>query len=230
MATGKFIAYYRVSTQKQGASGLGLEAQKDAVGRFLNGGAWELVGEYVEIETGKGADALAKRPQLKAALAASRKEGATLVIAKLDRLARNVHFVSGLMESKVKFVACDMPEANELTIHIMAAFAEHEAKRISQRTKDALAVAKSRGVVLGKAGAINLRPNLEARQKIADDFAKKLGPMFKDMKARKLPQRAMVAELNSVGVPAPQGGDWRLSQVQRVIARLKSQEPADSSN
>lgn len=121
MANDKFIAYHRVSTQKQGASGLGLEAQKEAVSRFLNGGYWELVGEYVEVETGKGADALAKRPQLKAALAACRKEGATLVIAKLDRLARNVHFVSGLMESKVKFVACDMPEANELTIHIMAA-------------------------------------------------------------------------------------------------------------
>lgn len=130
MAHGRFIAYYRVSTQKQGASGLGLDAQKEAVGRFLNGGAWELVCEFVEVETGKGADALAKRPQLKAALAACRKEGATLIIAKLDRLARNVHFVSGLMESKVKFVACDMPEANELTIHIMAAFAEHEAKRI----------------------------------------------------------------------------------------------------
>lgn len=220
MATGKFIAYYRVSTQKQGASGLGLEAQKDAVGRFLNGGAWELVGEYVEIETGKGADALAKRPQLKAALAASRKEGATLVIAKLDRLARNVHFVSGLMESKVKFVACDMPEANELTIHIMAAFAEHEAKRISQRTKDALAVAKSRGVVLGRAGAGNLRPNIEARQKVADDFAEKLRPLFAGMEARGLSQRSMVAELNSIGVPAPKGGNWLLPQVQRVIKRL----------
>lgn len=220
MATGKFIAYYRVSTQKQGASGLGLEAQKDAVGRFLNGGAWELVGEYVEIETGKGADALVKRPQLKAALAASRKEGATLVIAKLDRLARNVHFVSGLMESKVKFVACDMPEANELTIHIMAAFAEHEAKRISQRTKDALAVAKSRGVVLGRAGSANLRPNVEARQKAADDFAKKLRPLFEGMKARGLSQRGMVAELNSIGVPAQKGGKWLLSQVQRVTKRI----------
>lgn len=117
MASGKFIAYYRVSTQKQGASGLGLDAQREAVSRFLNGGDWELVAEFQEVETGKGADALDKRPQLKAALAACRKEGATLIIAKLDRLARNVHFVSGLMESKVKFVACDMPEANELTIH-----------------------------------------------------------------------------------------------------------------
>lgn len=220
MANGRFIAYYRVSTQKQGLSGLGLEAQKEAVSRFLNGGAWEVAGEYVEVETGKGADALAKRPQLKAALAACRKEGATLVIAKLDRLARNVHFVSGLMESRVKFVACDMPEANELTIHIMAAFAEHEAKRISQRTKDALAVAKSRGVALGRAGPHNLRPNVEARQKAANEFANKLRPLFDSMKARGMSQRGMVTELNNVGVPAPQGGNWQLSQVQRVIARL----------
>ena len=221
MANGKFIAYHRVSTQKQGASGLGLEAQKEAVSRFLNGGEWELLDEYVEVETGKGADALAKRPQLKAALAACRKEGATLIIAKLDRLSRSVHFVSGLMESKVRFVACDMPEANELTIHIMAAFAEHEAKRISQRTKDALAVAKSRGVVLGRAGANNLRPNLEARQKVADDFAEKLRPLFNGMKSRGLSQRGMLAELNAIGVPAPKGGSWLLSQVQRLIKRLE---------
>lgn len=220
MANGRFIAYFRVSTQKQGASGLGLEAQKEAVGRFLNGGEWELMAEYQEVETGKGSDALAKRPQLKAALAACRKEGATLIIAKLDRLARNVHFVSGLMESKVRFVACDMPEANELTIHIMAAFAEHEAKRISQRTKDALAIAKSRGVVLGRAGADNLRPNIEARQKVADNFATKLRSLFDGMKVRGLSQRAMVVELNAIGVPTPKGGAWRLAQVQRIIARL----------
>ncbi len=221
MADGKFIAYYRVSTQKQGASGLGLEAQREAVSRFLNGGSWKLIAEFQEVETGKGADALEKRPQLKAALAACRKHGAKLIIAKLDRLARNVAFIAGLMESKVAFVACDMPEANELTIHIMAAFAEHEAKRISQRTKDALAVAKSRGVALGKAGASNLRPNLEVRQQAADEFANKLRPLFDGMKARRLSQRAMVAELNSVGVPAPKGGSWRLSQVQRTLVRLK---------
>lgn len=153
MASGKFVSYIRVSTARQGASGLGLEAQQEAVQRFLNGGSWELLGEFKEVETGKGADALAKRPQLRAALDLCRKEGATLIIAKLNRLSRSVHFVSGLMESKVRFVACDMPEANELTIHIMAAFAEHEAKRISQRTKDALAVAKARGAVLGEVGS-----------------------------------------------------------------------------
>lgn len=220
MANGKFIAYHRVSTAKQGQSGLGLEAQQVAVAAYLNGGAWELIAEFREVETGKGADALAKRPQLRAALDACRKQGATLIIAKLDRLARNVHFVSGLMESKVRFVACDMPEANELTIHIMAAFAEHEAKRISQRTKDALAVAKSRGVVLGKAGAANLRPNIEARQSAANDFAERLRPIFDGMKTRGLSQRGMAEELNNIGVPTPKGGTWMLSQVQRVIQRF----------
>jgi len=220
MANSKFIAYFRVSTQKQGASGLGLDAQKEAVGRFLNSGKWELVAEYQEVETGKGCDALAKRPQLKAALAACRKEGATLIIAKLDRLARNVHFVSGLMESKVKFVACDMPEANELTIHIMAAFAEHEAKRISQRTKDALAIAKSRGIVLGKAGAANLRPNIEARQKTAAQFAESCRSLFENMKSRGLSQRQMAIELNCFGIKTAKGGIWQLTQVQRITSRL----------
>jgi DNA invertase Pin-like site-specific DNA recombinase len=219
MANGKFVSYIRVSTARQGVSGLGLEAQQDAVRRFLSGGAWDLVGEYQEVETGKGPDALAKRPQLNAALEACRKQGATLIIAKLDRLARNVHFVSGLMESKVKFIACDMPEANELTIHIMAAFAEHEAKRISQRTKEALAVAKTRGVVLGKAGPSNLRPNIEQRCRAAEAFADRLRPLFEGMKARGLSQRAMVKELNEIGVPAPKGGKWRLAQAQRVLAR-----------
>ena len=113
-----------------------------------------------------------------------------------------------------------MPEANELSIHIMAAFAEHEAKRISQRTKDALAVAKSRGVVLGWAGVASLRPNIEARQQVANDFAGKLRSLFNAMKARGLSQRAMVEELNAVGVPTAKGGFWRLSQVQRVLSRL----------
>jgi DNA invertase Pin-like site-specific DNA recombinase len=222
MAEGKFVAYYRVSTTKQEVSGLGLEAQRSAVTRYLNGGAWELITEFQETETGKGADAIGKRPQLRAALELCRKQGATLVIAKLDRLARNVHFVSGLMESKVKFVACDMPEANELTIHVMAAFAEHEAKRISQRTKDALAAAKVRGVKLGTAGPANLRPNIEERQAKADQFAEKLRGLFEGMKARGLTQRAMVEELNGVGVSAPKGGQWRLSQVQRVVRRLSA--------
>lgn len=220
MATGKFISYIRVSTAKQGESGLGIEAQQEAVKRFLNGGDWELAAEFIEIETGKGADALAKRPKLKAALEMCRRQGATLVIAKLDRLARNVHFVSGLMESKVRFVACDMPEANELTIHIMAAFAEHEAKRISQRTKEALAAVKVRGVRLGTTGPKNLRRCLEERTTAANAGALKLASLVAGYQRQGLPQRAIVAELNSLGVKAPRGGEWSLPQFQRLLKRL----------
>jgi DNA invertase Pin-like site-specific DNA recombinase len=220
MATGKFVAYYRVSTAKQGVSGLGLDAQRESVMRYLNGGKWELVGEFTETETGKGADALAKRPQLRAALDLCKKRGARLIIAKLDRLARNVHFVSGLMESKVKFVAVDMPEANELTIHIMAAFAEHEAKRISERTKDALAAAKARGVVLGATGPANLKPNIEERQQAANAFAESLSKVITGLQRAGLSQRAMVDELNKLGIKTARGGQWSLMQLQRVLARL----------
>jgi DNA invertase Pin-like site-specific DNA recombinase len=215
-----FVSYLRVSTQKQGASGLGLDAQRNAVERFVTGARGALIAEFQEVETGKGSDALSRRPTLKTALEFCRKQGAILVIAKLDRLARNVHFVSGLMESRVKFVACDMPEANELTIHIMAAFAEHEAKRISQRTKDALAVAKARGVVLGRAGPANLKPNVEMRQNAANAIVERLRPVFEGMRGRGLSQRAMAEELNSIGIAAPRGGLWRLAQIQRAIARL----------
>lgn len=229
MAKDKYVAYYRVSTQKQGASGLGLEAQQEAVMRYLNGGNWELIGEFIEAETGKGADALAKRPQLRAALDACRKSGAKLLIAKLDRLARNVHFITGLMEASrgngknaVKFVACDMPDANDLTIHLMAAFAEHEAKRISERTKDALTMARRRGVVLGAAGAANLKPNIAERQAVANDFAERLRGQLDGFRLRRLTQREMIAELNQLGVRTPKGGAWSLIQLQRVIKRIES--------
>src|SRR5271170_1318580 len=145
MTNGKFVSYLRVSTVRQGISGLGLEAQRESVASYLKGGHWSLVREVVEIESGKRND----RPAIAEALRLCRLHGATLVIAKLDRLARNVHFVSSLMESGVEFVAVDFPQANRLTIHILAAVAEHEAKAISERTKAALAAAKARGVKLG---------------------------------------------------------------------------------
>ena len=145
MANGRFISYLRVSTVRQGASGLGLEAQREAVSRYLNGGHWQLVQEIVEVESGKRND----RPAIAEALRLCRLHKATLVIAKLDRLARNVHFISSLMESGVDFTACDFPEANRLTVHILAAVAEHEASMISARTKAALKAAKARGVALG---------------------------------------------------------------------------------
>src|SRR3954469_11857326 len=141
----KFVAYYRVSTEKQGRSGLGLEAQQEAVRSYLNGGGWHLMAEVVEVESGKKND----RPRLAEALRLCRLHGAILIIAKLDRLARNVAFISNLMESGVEFTAVDFPQANRLTVHILAAVAEHEREMISRRTKDALAAAKARGTKLG---------------------------------------------------------------------------------
>src|SRR3954471_20698344 len=144
MAQGKFVAYYRVSTERQGRSGLGLEAQQQAVRSYLNGGSWRLVAEVVEVESGKRSD----RPKLSEALRLAKLHRATLIIAKLDRLARNVAFVSSLMESGVEFTAVDFPQANRLTIHVLAAVAEHEVAMISARTKAALAAAKARGTPL----------------------------------------------------------------------------------
>jgi len=219
MANGKFIAYYRVSTQKQGQSGLGLEAQEQAVLNYLNGGEWELIQKFVEVETGKGADALEKRPQLKAALEMCKKQKATLLIAVLDRLGRNVHFISGLMESGVDFISVESPNDSPFMLHVKAAVAEEEGRKISARTKAALQAAKVRGAVLGAAGAANLNPNIEARQKAAADFAGKLKGNVEGMKARGLTQRAMVAEMNTLGIKSAKGGTWSLVQLQRVMAR-----------
>jgi len=144
-SSSKYVAYYRVSTDKQGRSGLGLEAQRQAVVDFINGNGNQVIAEFTEVESGKRND----RPKLAEAMHRAKVTGATLVIAKLDRLARNVHFISGLMESRVDFVAVDFPQANRLTVHLLAAVAEHEREAISQRTKDALAAAKKRGVKLG---------------------------------------------------------------------------------
>lgn len=235
MASGKFVTYYRVSTQRQGISGLGLEAQRESVRQYLNGGDWTVISEFTETESGRKSDQ--QRPQLAAALAECKKQGARLLVAKLDRLARNVHFVSGLMQAGVKFVAVDLPEANDLTIHIMAAFAEHEAKRISQRTKDAIASKKARVLAgtdkngksswaeaWGVAGPENLRRNVEQRREAANEFAAKFKGCIDGMRSRALSQRAMVAELNVLGVKTPTGKSWSLIQLQRTIVRLKSME------
>jgi DNA invertase Pin-like site-specific DNA recombinase len=142
---GKFISYLRVSTDKQGERGYGLDAQRKAVSDYLNGGSWQLLEEFVEVESGKRSD----RPQLAAALAACKKHRARLVIAKLDRLSRNVAFIATLMDGKVDFVCCDFPSANRLTLHILAAVAEHEREMTSTRTSAGLAAAKAKGVKLG---------------------------------------------------------------------------------
>lgn len=219
MKESKFVTYLRVSTAKQGQSGLGLEAQQAAVDAYLNGGAWEVVGRFIEVETGKGSNALDRRPELRAALALCKKRGATLIIAKLDRLARNVHFVSGLIETGVDFIAADMPQANKVMIQMHAVMSEWERDQISKRTKDALAAAKARGVQLGTAGPANLRRNVEARQQAADAFAAKLSATLNGFKSAGMTQREMVAELNSLGVKTTRGGQWSQVQLQRVLAR-----------
>lgn len=217
-APNRFVAYLRVSTARQGVSGLGLEAQSAAVGQYVAAVSGEVVAEFVEVESGRKSDEA--RPELARALAECKRTGARLLVAKLDRLARNVHFVSGLMQSKVKFVACDLPEANDLTIHIMAAFAEHEAKRIGERTKAALAVAKAKGTVLGATGPANLKRNLEERAAVADAFAERLRREVRGMQAEGLAVAEMVRELNVKGIPTARGGQWQQVQLSRVIARL----------
>jgi DNA invertase Pin-like site-specific DNA recombinase len=220
MSSPKFVSYCRVSTQKQGSSGLGLDAQRAAVVGYVTTRGGELVMEFVEIETGKGADALGRRPQLKAALQACTKQGATLLIAKLDRLARNVHFVSGLLETGCDFVAVDMPNANKVMIQMHAVMSEWERDQISARTKAALQAAKARGVMLGVAGPANLKPCLEERKVAADAGASKLAGLVAGFNARGLTQWAMVEELNTACVPAARGGSWSLMQLQRLLKRL----------
>lgn len=222
MAAGKFVSYIRVSTVRQAASGLGLEAQQEAVRSYLNGGSWQLVAEVVEIESGKRSD----RPKLAEALRLCRLHGATLVIAKLDRLARNVHFISSLMEAGVDFIAVDFPQANRLTIHILAAVAEHEAAAISARTTAALAAAKARGVVLGGdrgnfAQIASLGPlrSRKVRSEKAGRRAADVLPVIEDIRAGGTSLRGIAAELTARGIPAPRGGEWSAVQVSRVLDR-----------
>jgi DNA invertase Pin-like site-specific DNA recombinase len=209
---GQFVAYYRVSTDRQGRSGLGLDAQSEAVRAHLANHSGTLQAEFCEIESGKRSD----RPQLAAAIAAAKKAKATLIIAKLDRLARNVHFISGLMESGVDFVAADNPHANKLMVHLLAAFAEHEREQISQRTKDALAAAKARGARLGRNGADRLAPAYRAE---AVQRARQLAPVLAEMKSAGLSARQMAAELTLRGIQTPTGARWHAQTVLRMIDR-----------
>ncbi|MGO8865799.1 MAG: recombinase family protein [Alphaproteobacteria bacterium] len=214
------IAYYRVSTERQGASGLGLQAQRKAVADYLASVGATLLEEYTEIESGKRSD----RPEIAKALAACRKAKATLVIAKLDRLARNVAFISRLMEAKVDFLAVDFPQANRLTIHILAAVAEHEREMISQRTKAALAAARARGVKLGSplpqnGAAIGLPRSLAARKAKADAIAAVALPVIHKLKAEGKTLRQIAEALGTTGIEAPRGGAWWPSTVYNMLAR-----------
>ena len=206
-----FVAYYRVSTDRQGQSGLGLDAQRAAVAGFV--GARDLVAEFTEVESGKRAD----RPQLAAALDLCRRRRAMLVIAKLDRLARNVAFIANLMEAGVEFTAVDMPSANKLTLHILAAVAEHEREMISARTKAALAAAKARGVTLGRPDR-ETRHMRTARSARVAAFRASVLPEVRRLVGEGMSQRQIAAELNRRGLTTYAGRPWRVQHVSSLLA------------
>jgi DNA invertase Pin-like site-specific DNA recombinase len=210
----RFVAYYRVSTARQGRSGLGLEAQRAAVLGFINGNA-ELVAEFTEVESGKHAN----REELKKAIAACKRHKAKLVIAKLDRLSRNLAFIAALMESGVQFVAVDMPEANELTVHIMAAMAQHEGKQISKRTKEALVAAKKRGIRLGNPEIAEIAERGRAVVKAnARRFAANVRPIIEEiMRAGATSHNQIAAKLNERNVKTARGGTWTHVQVGAIL-------------
>jgi DNA invertase Pin-like site-specific DNA recombinase len=222
----KAVAYYRVSTAAQGRSGLGLEAQQHAVESLCASRGWEIIAPpFTEVESGKRAD----RPELIKALHRAKVTGATLVVAKLDRLSRNVAFLAALQESGVKFIAADMPEANELTVHIMAAVAQAERKAISRRTKEALQAAKARGQRLGNPnGAAALRraqrgntASLEVIKSAATDRAERLRSVIDDMRSRGIASLGgLAAALNEAGIVTARGGQWHASSVRNLLKRI----------
>lgn len=223
MAAGNHVLYFRVSTSKQGLDGHGIAGQRAAVGAFLNGGAWKVVGEFTEVESGKRAD----RPELAKAIEACRLYGARLVVAKLDRLSRDPDFLRSLEKAGIEFVAADMPNANKLTIGIMALVAEQEREAISARTKAALQAAKARGTVLGGfrgklfSEADHERAR-EARRNRSGAQAIRLAYSIQQIQAQGITSASGIArELMEKGIPTPAGGEkWTATQVQRVLARL----------
>jgi DNA invertase Pin-like site-specific DNA recombinase len=219
------VAYCRVSTQKQGASGLGLEGQQAAIARFCAAEGYDLAQTFIEIETAKGADALERRPQLRAALKRAAAYKCSVVVAKLDRLSRDVAFISGLMSQRVPFIVTEHPNADPFMLHIYAAVAEQERTKISERTKAALAAAKARGVRLGnphgpsKPFTAEMRQQgLEARQRNANARAEQLHEVLSEFDGRSANATAKV--LNARGVPTAQGGKWTARSIINVRARL----------
>ena len=227
MATGKHVAYYRVSTGKQGRSGLGLEAQSEAVRSYLNGGSWELVAEFTEVESGKRHE---NRPKLQEALELCKLTGATLIVAKLDRLSRDAAFLLTLQNAGARFVCADMPDANSLTVGIMALVAQQEREAISTRTKAALAAAKARGTKLGGSRAAPPPPPPSAVGNVASarvrtaksiDHAKSVMNEVERARAGGAQSlRQIAAVLNDRGINTPRaGGKWQAAQVKAVIER-----------
>lgn len=208
-----FVAYYRVSTDKQGRSGLGLDAQRQAVAVFV-AHRGEILAEFTEIESGRKND----RPQLAEALALCRRQRAILVIARLDRLARNVAFISGLMESRVDFVAVDMPEASRLTIHILAAVAEHEREMISKRTKAALQVAKMRGTRLGNPDPLPASQEaIKALRAKTAEYHATVQPLIRELRQQGMSLSSIAEELTRRHIPTARGGLWYPATVKNIL-------------
>lgn len=216
----QMISYLRVSTDRQGKSGLGLDAQRDHLARFAAAEGFQIISEYVEIETGKGADALAKRPQLAAAMTEAKRRKCPVGVAKLDRLSRDVHFISGLMASRVPFIVTELGvNADPFMLHIYAALAEQERRMISSRTKDALAQAKARGVTLGNPA------QAAANKDEAAGRARNLAETFKPYAALSAVKAA--AALNTAGVKTPTGAPWSAKTVIRVRNRIAEPTSAE---
>ncbi len=214
MSSNEFIAYYRVSTLRQGASGLGLDAQRAATSNFINSTGGNLLNELTEVESGKEKN----RPELNAAIETCRKSGATLLIAKLDRLARNVAFIANLLESGVKFTAIDMPNADRFMLHVYAAMGEEEGRRISERTKAALASAKARGVKLGRYGKVLA----ERHRREAKAFAANIEDELRGLIEKEGVSFSVAAErLNKMKVPTARGGKWHSTSVYRTWQRVE---------
>lgn len=218
----KFVAYYRVSTIRQGKSGLGLEAQKATVAAYVRVKSGEVVAEFTETESGKNNE----RPELQKALAEAKRIGAVLLIAKLDRLARNVAFIATLLESGVEVTAADMPEANRFLLHVMAAVAEHEGQAISERTKAALGAAKERGVKLGWSMATRKQDQRVAtansalvRIAKADMFAANTLHMIQRLKDQGFSLRGVAKALNEKSVKTSNGGEWHATTVRNILTR-----------
>jgi DNA invertase Pin-like site-specific DNA recombinase len=219
------IAYYRVSTQRQGRSGLGLEAQRTAVARFADAEGIAIAGEFTEVETGKGADALDRRPQLAAALATARQQRCPVLVAKLDRLSRDVAFIAGLMAQRVPFIVAELgADADPFMLHLYAALAEKERRQISERTRAALAARKQRGTKLGnqhnasEAALVGRQAQVAA----AEQFASTVLPIIASLqKAGVTSYRGIAAALNGRGVRTARGGRWQVSNVRNLLARAE---------
>jgi DNA invertase Pin-like site-specific DNA recombinase len=213
------IFYARVSTQQQGKSGLGLDAQREAVERFAASNGYSVEAGFVEVETGKGHDALVRRPKLAEALATAKRLKAPVIVAKLDRLGRDVHFISGLIVNRVPFIVAELgPNVDPFMLHIYASLAEKERKLISERTKAALAAAKRGGKKLGRHGVALAQKHRED----AEAFAASMRPTIEELRAAGISTvRAITDELNRRAIPTPRGGRWHTRSVQLLLQRLR---------